>query len=204
MKIAVAAVTFGLLALTPDTAGTQTSGPEISSLEITRPPVSSPLAINVMSAAAFIDRVTWNDMFAIVSGRLALEKSEDPKIRAFAQVMIRDHARGSARLATAIASENLAASPPAALDHEDNVLLQKLLLVSPGADFDRLYVDMQIEHHERALQLLRTYATSGESATLKQLAAATVNRTRDQLTRVSQLAPAPSTNRLASGDRYLR
>jgi putative membrane protein len=196
MKIAVAAVTFGLLALAPDTGWAQTPD-----LQTASPQISSPMAINIMSTAAFVDNATWNDMFVILSSRLALEKSEDPKIRTFAQTMIRDHARERARIATAIASENLAASPPKALDHEDNLLLEKLLLVTPGADFDRLYIDMQIDRHERTLQFLRTYSATGESPALKQLAAATVNRTRDQLSRASQLAPISTTDRLASGER---
>jgi putative membrane protein len=184
MKSAPIAAALGLLILSAPIAQAQTSGP---------------LAINVMSTAAFVDNATWNDMFAIQSSRLALEKSEDPKIREFAQATIRDHSRDSARLAAAASTDVATLSPPTVLDRQDGLLLDKLLLASSGAAFDQLYINMMIDHYGQAQQLHRAYSLTGENTALKQLAAATVARERQRLDRVSQLTPAAATDRLASG-----
>lgn len=116
MKTAFITAALGLLVLS-GTASAQTSGP---------------LAINVMSTAAFVDNATWNDMFAIQASRLALEKSEDPKIRDFAQTMIREHSRETARLASTVSMESAAVPPPTLLNREDGLLLDKLLLAPLG------------------------------------------------------------------------
>jgi putative membrane protein len=186
MKSAFFAAALGLLALSASAASAQTSGP---------------LAINVMSTAAFVDNATWNDMFAIQASRLALEKSEDPQIRDFAQTMIREHSRETARLASTVSAESEGVLPPTLLDREDGLLLDKLLLAPPGAEFDRLYTNLQIDRYERAIQLHRAYSVTGDNAALRQLAASRATRARERLNRVTQLSPAAPSDRLASGER---
>jgi putative membrane protein len=178
-----AAVTF--LALSPVALQAQTSGP---------------LAINVMSTAAFVDNATWNHMFAIQASRLALEKSEDPKIREFAQMMIRDHSREYKVLATTASSDPVALSPPTKLDRDNGLLLDKLILAS-GPEFDKLYTTLLVDRQERAVQLHRTYSMTGEDPALRQLAASTATRARERLARAAQLEPATNNERLASGGR---
>jgi putative membrane protein len=185
MRTAFVAAAVGLLALSPGAPWAQTSGP---------------LAINVMSAAAFVDSATWNGMFEIQSSRLALEKSQDSKIREFAQMMIRDHSRASAKLASTVSTDNVGSAPPTLLDREHGLLLDKLIAASE-ADFDRLYTNMQIDRHERALQIHHAYSVTGDNVALKQLAAAMADRTREHLNRASQLSPAAPSERMASGAR---
>jgi len=186
MKMIFAAAACGLLMFSPVMASAQTSGP---------------LAINVMSTAAFIDNATWGGMFAVQSSRLALEKSGDPKIREFAQAMIRDHSRENKLLETTLSSDPVAVSPPTLLDRESGVLLDKLLLASPGVEFDRLYIAMLIDRYERVLQLHRAYSVTGENTLLKQLAASMANRTRERLNRAGQLSPTTASERMASGEK---
>ena len=44
------------------------------------------------------------------------------------------------------------------------------LKAATGADFDKLYVEQQKDGHQKALDALKSYATSGDQASLKKFA----------------------------------
>ncbi len=121
------------------------------------------------TAGGFVTRAALSDLYEIQSSRLALERSQSPQVRAFAQRMIDEHTRMSNEMNAAIAQAGLQARPPVVLDEERSVLVAALRGASP-ADFDERYIEQQTEAHENALNLFRDFSGNGDDPQLKQLA----------------------------------
>ena len=131
-------------------------------------PVTAPKA--VASPARFAFAVAASDQFEIRSSRLAQRKSADPDIKQFAAMMISDHTQSTNKLIDTLHSTALNPALPTDTDARGKANLRKLQALS-GPDFDRAYLHMQIEGHEKALTLLDGYQRTGTEPALKQFAA---------------------------------
>jgi len=153
----------------------------------TTAPATNPLAAGAMasqnvSAAEFVNKAANSDMFEIQSSQLALNKTQDSRIREFAQHMVQDHTAASDRLKAAAQGQTV----PTTLDQEHTQMLQQLQQAS-GNDFNRPYVQMQMNGHQKAVSLFESYAQNGDNAQLKQFAQQTVPTLRQHLQQITQI-----------------
>lgn len=121
------------------------------------------------AAAAYVQQSAQNDLFAIDAGRLALQRSQNPKVRAFARQMVSDHSQSTARLKTALTAADAKLTLPTALDADRQVDLARLKIAS-GDAFDLAYLRGEIQRSRNALDLQRAYAQSGDNAVLRRVA----------------------------------
>jgi len=124
---------------------------------------------DVLSAAAFAEKAGQSNLFEIQSSRLALDRSQDERVRDFAQLMIDDHTKAGDKLKAALADTDVDASLPQQLDEAHADRLDRLKAAQQG-QFDQLYVKMQTEGHVESVKLFEDYAYYGENATLKAFA----------------------------------
>jgi len=113
-----------------------------------------------------------SDTFEMLEADTALAQSEDPKIRAFAQQMLRDH--GQLRQALGQATARAGMMPPPTSVGADQAPLLAALQSLHGADFDRAYWQHQALAHRSALTATQSYAANGDSAPVREAAAAAV------------------------------
>ncbi|MGE3831119.1 MAG: DUF4142 domain-containing protein [Parvibaculaceae bacterium] len=127
-----------------------------------------PAVAATASKAEFVEKAGLAGLFEIESSRVALKKSQDSDVKAFAEKMIADHTAAGEALKAA-AKGNV----PAALDADHTKLLGQLTEASTD-DFDRLYVEMQLDGHADAVALFAGYAESGDDPSLKAFAEKTL------------------------------
>jgi putative membrane protein len=72
-----------------------------------------------------------------LAAHVALVEGEDPRVRAFAETMLRDHARTAADLRQAAMTASL--PPPTPGLSSDDAALLRALQGARGHDFDRAY-----------------------------------------------------------------
>ena len=72
------------------------------------------------------------------------------------------------------------------LDAEHRQMLQRLQNAR-GAEFDRLYMQMQVQAHQQAVDMFTTYSQQGDNAQLKQFAAQTLPTLQQHLQRAQQV-----------------
>jgi putative membrane protein len=138
-----------------------------------------------LSAADFVKEAANSDMFEIQSSRLALNKTQDAKVRDFAQRMIQDHTQASEKLKAVARGQTV----PTSLDPEHAQKLQQLQQASAN-DFSRDYVQMQAEGHQKAVSLFENYAQDGDNPELKQFAQQTLPTLRQHLQLTTQIQTA--------------
>lgn len=92
----------------------------------------------------------------IAQGKLAQQKAKDPRVKKFASMMVKDHGDADAKGA-ALAKKNqwsMTESPiSTTLKSEGDTATQELKGLS-GAEFDRAYVDAQVQAHRSVLDAI--------------------------------------------------
>lgn len=109
-----------------------------------------------LTADAFVRLATLSNTLEIDTSRLALEKSQDSAMRAFAQRMIDEHGRTGQRLQQAAGAAGggaVNADAGAADPLGGATVLARLREADPGAEFDREYKLAQVQAHEWTIEL---------------------------------------------------
>jgi len=141
--------------------------------------VNQALAI-APKAQDFVTLVAQSDMLEIQSSKVALQKSDSAKTKAFAQKMIDDHTKTSTELKGLVSSGKVKVSAPSALDKKHEAKLDNLTK-SNGKDFTKQYDDMQVSAHKDAVSLFERYAKDGDNPDLKAFAGKTLPTLKEHL-----------------------
>jgi putative membrane protein len=119
----------------------------------------------VPTPQAFIDTAAKSDAFEIQAAKLAITNANSAEVKAFAQQMIKAHTDSTAKIKAA--AGKLTPNPTLSKDQtEDLADLDKLT----DAKFDEEYIDGQVDAHEDALALMKSFAAEGGDAALKKAA----------------------------------
>ena len=132
------------------------------------PPYSAATSVSAapgISAAAYLSNAASIDLFEIRSANVALQRSGNPRIRDFANMMIAAHRGTSSQLS--LAGRRLNLLPGASLNAKHEAMMAQLVTAN---DFDGTYRRLQIQVHEEALSLHRAFVSRGASPTLRPVA----------------------------------
>lgn len=121
------------------------------------------------SAQDFVNSAARSDAFEIAAAKLAANNGASAEVKAFAAQMIKAHTDSSARIKAAAAKARPVITPDATLTSDQKEELAELGRTK-GAEFDEEYIDGQVDAHEDALALMRSYAAGGTDAGLKAVA----------------------------------
>lgn len=109
------------------------------------------------SDSTFVNEAATTGIAEIQSSQLALEKTENPQVKAFAQRMIDDHSKANRELFDLAKDNGFDVPDEAALTAQaDKMMLQ----VQDGASFDSAYARHQVDAHEHAIQLFEDHEKS--------------------------------------------
>ena len=137
-------------------------------------------------AGAYLFNAGAGDVFEIVSGQRALQKSANPAIRNLASELIAHHT-GTTNGALAAAAAAGVAPPPPELSPEQKGMIAQLDAVSPTG-FDALYLQQQGAAHRQALALHSGYAATGDVPALRTTASTAIPIVRTHIAQIQQLA----------------
>lgn len=164
----------------------------------TRPdPMGPPNAMvdpnNPLFAPGYLATAASGDQFEIQSAQLAMQMSQNPAVRSFAQMLINDHSRMTQQLVATAQSAGLMPPPPALMPMHQQMLDQ--LRMAPMGSFDVAFRDVQVNAHQQALALHQNYAASGDVPALRTVAGAAVPVIQGHLNHAQMLnvmvAPPP-------------
>lgn len=213
--------TAAVLATTPALAQTQQQRAQAaqgqSGQATPGAPASTGARAEVTTTPEFLRQAAMGDRYETASSRLALEKSQNARVKEFAQAMVTDHGRTTRELQVLmqqVPGMGAGAATPLpqgrettgtadsgritnaqggpqheGMDQQHAALLQQLHGVT-GAEFDRLYLSQQVAVHQQAVDLFRNYSQSGDNPRLKAWAAQTLPALQQHLQLAQQLRQA--------------
>jgi putative membrane protein len=155
------------------------------------PPPAAPVDLNnPLMAPGYMAQAGSSDQFEIQSGQLALQASQNPGVRNFANMIVADHTRSTQMLMAAAQSAGLAPPPPTLLP-QHQALLDQLRAAGSGPGFDQTFQQIQVQAHQQALMLHQNYAASGDVPALRTVAGQIVPVVQMHLQQVQGLNTAP-------------
>jgi putative membrane protein len=101
----------------------------------------------------FISAMTIVGMTEIQLGNLAITRASHPDVKAFGQMMVKDHSMANTELRSIAMQLNV--PQPTELDQKHRELFNRLSNVGP-TEFDREYTKAMIEGHQEVAKLLRS------------------------------------------------
>ncbi len=165
------------------------------------PPIAAFDPMSPLSAPGYMGMAASGDMFEIESSRIALQRSQNPAVRGFAQMMIDHHSRTTSEMMATAQRVNLPPPPPGMLPPQRDALER---VRAAGMDFDSVYKREQIMGHQMALDLHRNYAAQGDLPPFREFAGRTVPVIEEHLGRAQSLpeyAPPSQAPALRAGER---
>ena len=129
---------------------------------------SDPSMMATMSPSDYVMQSGASDLFEITSSRLVLASTKDPKVRMFAQQMVKDHTTSTKQVMAAARKDKVAVMPPKLNSMQADMVAQ--LKAAKGPARDSLYMQQQAQSHQMALQLQQSYAANGTAPDLRMTA----------------------------------
>lgn len=122
------------------------------------------------------DRTFANDaakgsMMEVMLGNMAAGKATNAKVKALADMMVRDHTAAGDELKSWATGAGF--TLPAAVDDNQKKQHDDLQAKS-GAEFDRSYADMMVQHHTQSIEKFKQQLSGGSDAPLKSFAEKTL------------------------------
>lgn len=131
-----------------------------------------PATAQVMTPAEYVTTAGASDLYERTSSQLVLDSTADPKVRAFAQMMLSAHAKSTADVKAAATRSRVRAAPPRLTPTQSEMIAQ--LTAEQGAARDAAYIAQQRGAHGQALAVQKAYATEGTAPALRRAAAGIV------------------------------
>jgi putative membrane protein len=110
-------------------------------------------------------------MAEVELGKLAAQKAKNADVKKFAQMMVTDHSKANDELKSIAQKKNI--TLPTQIDSSHQADVQELQSESAD-DFDKEYVDMMVEDHEKDVAAFKQQAESGTDPDAKAFAAKTL------------------------------
>lgn len=115
----------------------------------------------------FFKNITIGNMTEIESSKVALEKSQDPSLKNFAQKMIDDHSEAGSKVAALAAQKQVVL--PTKLDDDHQKMIDNLS-GKTGTDFNKAYIDLQQAAHKEAISVANNEVDNGSDPDVRALA----------------------------------
>lgn len=144
-------------------------------------------AATAMPAQAFTDAAAATDMFEIQSGKLAETMATSASLKSMAKMLVADHTKSSDMLKAAAKKTSPMVALPMTLPADLKAKLDALK-AAKGADFDKQYMDQQMDGHKAALEMLKAYSTGGDQTSLKQFATSAISVVQGHLDKMMAMA----------------
>jgi putative membrane protein len=164
------------------------AGAAWSTAAVAADPASRPDPPKVMPTATFVQEAVVSNLFEVESSKLALDRSQNGAVKAFARHMVDDHSAAGVKFTEAM-SEAKVTRPPLKLDARRHALLDELA-DRKGGDFDRIYVEAQHKAHVEAVALFEGYGATGEDAALKAVAVTLLPTLKRHLAEIEKVKAA--------------
>lgn len=119
----------------------------------------------------FMEEAAYGGLMEVELGRYAQQAAQNPRVKNFAAMMVKDHSKANDELKALAAQKNIVL--PTTLDdkHMDKI---NDLKEKRGAEFDKDYIKEMVDDHEKDVDKFKRHAENGNDSDIKAFAAKTL------------------------------
>lgn len=125
-----------------------------------------------------------SDLYERTASELILKDAQNADVRRFAQTMVADHGKTAAQVSAAAGASQIAVAPR--MTPRQQAMIDELR-AAPVGQREKLYMTQQVAAHREALALHQNFATRGDKAELKKVAAEALPVVRTHLAEAERL-----------------
>jgi putative membrane protein len=122
-------------------------------------------------ASNFAVEAANGGMTEVELGKIAEENASNPRVKAFGEMMVKDHTEAGNNLKGIATSLNIALPDSVSNDSKKEIDHMKM---KKGKDFDKAYVSMMVDDHKKDIAEFRKCADNCSDSTIKSFAATTL------------------------------
>ncbi|MDJ1484813.1 DUF4142 domain-containing protein [Cytophagaceae bacterium YF14B1] len=134
--------------------------------------------------AEFMVEAASGGMLEVQLANMALQKGSSPKVKEFAQMMIKDHGKANKELKALAASKNISL-PTALIDKHQQVIND--LKDKSGKDFDDAYISKMKKDHKEDVEEFEEASQEATDPEIKAFATKTLPVLKNHLQHVEQM-----------------
>ena len=148
-----------------------------SNADTAKDPVDSAKAINKevkpveKDASDFAVKAANGNLMEVEAGKLAKLKGVSQRVKSFGEMMIKDHTEANDKLKNIASSLNVALPDSLGNDAKDDIAK---LIKKSGKDFDKAYVAMMLDDHQKDVAEFRKAADNLSDSSIKEFARKTL------------------------------
>jgi len=188
--IALAALTIGACAKKDDyAADTTAANRTVSDTGMASSTTAAPSGLSDANIAYILDQANMADS---AWGAIAATKATGANVRDFAKTMMRDH-HALRKMGEDLAKKlALTPTPPAGDSSQANLehIIDLLNNTAKGKDFDKAYIDHEVDYHKAVLQTATTAMGAAQNTELKNLIQKAAPTIQGHLDRAEKLQKA--------------
>jgi putative membrane protein len=117
------------------------------------------------SAASFAMKVADAGFAEVAMGQLAIQQARDTSVTSFARRMVQDHTKANRELKDLATKKNW--TIPASFDTTKHESMMRELQEATNSDFDRKYMELMVDDHNKVVSMFQQYSKSGKDKELK-------------------------------------
>lgn len=123
-------------------------------------------------------------MAEVMMGQLGEKNGSSQAVKDFGAQMVTDHTKANDELKSLAAQKNITLPATTSADHQR---MHDDLAKKSGKDFDKAYMDMMVDDHQKNVDLFQNEANNGADADLKAWAAKTLPTLQSHLDKAKQI-----------------
>jgi putative membrane protein len=140
----------------------------------------------------FVRKAAMGGMFEVEAGQMAARQANAQNVKDFGNRMVRDHTTVNEELKQWARTNNM--TLPTAMGDEHRQHIQKLQSAR-GRDFDRQYMMLMVEDHQKDVDLFERQSNSGSHNELKSFAAKHLPTLREHLRMAREISGQMTSDR---------
>ena len=149
--------------------------------------IASTAAFAAAPDASFYKTLAQGGIAEVEAGKLAQQKGDDPKVKDFGAMMVKDHSAANEQLKALAAGKGI--DLPGSSSTSQMATKAKLEVLS-GGTFDKSYVDDQVKAHRDTVELLKKEIATGQDPDAKAFAQKVLPTVESHLHAINQIAAA--------------
>jgi putative membrane protein len=122
-------------------------------------------------ASNFAVKAADGGMMEVALGQVAQQNASSPRVKAFGEMMVKDHTEANNNLKAIATSLNIALPDSVSDDSKKEI---EHLKMKKGKDFDKAYVSMMVDDHKKDIAEFRKCADNCSDSTIKSFASTTL------------------------------
>ena len=136
------------------------------------------------STLNFIQKASTAGMKEVKAGKMAASKAASNNVKSFANRMVTDHTKANDQLMQLIKSKNWNIMPPPDAETDPDGMLAG----ASGTAFDKTYVSMMVQDHQKAVALFENAASTAPDPDIKAFAKQTLPTLQQHLALIQSIA----------------